>query len=123
VSDRANGHGATARCDRVAEPAGVHVAANSVGDHGAHAKLGIETLEAEHNGRRAARLSRCVDHEHDGGIEPLRDLGGRAVLARAVDTVEAPHHALDHDEIGVGTLPGDGVARLRATAHPPVEII
>ena len=99
------------------------VAADAVGDHGADPQLRIETLEAQHDGRGTPRLARRVDHEHHGRIEPLRDLGRRAVLARAVDAVEAAHHALDHDEVGVDAVAGDGCAHRIATAHPPVEIV
>src|SRR5439155_559829 len=62
-------------------------------------------------------------HQYDGSAQPLRDLRRRALLARAVDPVEAPHHALGHGQVRVLGLASDARLHRPVSAHPAVEVV
>ena len=101
----------------------MRLAADLVGDHRGQLHRWIELLEAQHDGGRAPRLRLRVEHQDDWRIQPLRHLGGRALLAQAVEPVEAPHHPFDEREVGVAGVAGHGSGRVVAPAHPAVEVV
>jgi hypothetical protein len=121
AGDGADDDGATAGADRRAQPVAVPRPTDAVEDDARDAEPGIERLEAVHHGGRAPRLPAGVEHQHDGRLEPPRELAGGAGVTRRVRAVEASHHALDDREVGVGGVTGDRGDRVGAAAHPAVE--
>ena len=118
---RAETHGTTARRNGVEDPAAVGDAADVVRDHRGEIERGVELLEADCDGGDAARGRARVHHEQDGRREPLRDLRRRAVLAHAVDAVEAAHHPFDDDDVGIRPVLRHRRAHGVTAAHPAVE--
>src|SRR5213078_2830978 len=123
AGDRAERRRAARGGDRVQHHAAVALASHAVDDDAGQAQFGIEALEAPNHRRGAPGRRPRVHHQHHGCVEPLRDLRRRALLARAVDAVEAPHHAFDHGEVGAARVTRDAREDGLAPAHPAVEVV
>ena len=109
--------------DRVEHRAAVGLAAHAVDDDAGEIERRVEILEAANHRRGAAGGCPGVHDQHNGRAQPLRDFRGRALLAPAVDAVEAPHHALDHREVRVLGLASDAGQDRLTPAHPAVEVV
>ena len=112
-----------ARGHRLAEPPPVRVPGHPVEDHPREVELRIEGFEAQHHRARAPRHRPGVGDQDHRRAEPLRDLGGRALVALGPPPVEAAHHTLDEREIGVRRVLRHGGAHVIARAHPAVEAV
>jgi hypothetical protein len=123
VADGAERLGPARTADGLGDEARVRGAAHPVGDDAGHAQIAIERLEAEHDRARAAGQGRGVEHEQHRRVEPPGDLGRGAIRADTVHAVEAAHHALDHDDVGVPRSLRDRVEHALAPAHPAVEVV
>src|SRR5439155_26989475 len=109
--------------DRVEHRAAVGLAAHAVGADAGEIQRWVQALEAANHGRGAAGRRPGVHDQQDGRAQPLRDLRRRARVAPAVDAVEAPHHALDHREVGATRVARDTGQHRLTSAHPAVEVV
>ena len=123
IRERAQRPGLAGARHRLGEPAAVDRTARTVEDHAGHLEVGIEALEAEHNGGGAPRKRPGVNDQHHRRGQPLGNLRRGAVFAEPVGAVETTHDALNEGEIGLRGALADAGHDLLTPAHPTIEVI
>ncbi len=110
------------RVQRVPQPRGMARASDVGGDDAGHRQVRIKRRKSHRRRSHAAHSAGGVDGQHDRRPQPLGEFRGAALLAVSVVSIEEPHHALDHGEIGSFRSARAKLEDSRTRQQPRIEI-